>query len=143
MATAINQKEVAFLTQDTATIRANNKELTDALKNDLLELNRTNVTGKEEECLERLTTKLESMFEVEDNLLQDQFTSLDDYKTIIARVNSEMDILAHIQMKEGKKQYISSQRNMGTIELFTQLEIYFLILLAMIALIIIFRKNQA
>ena len=143
MATAINQKEVAFLTQDITVIRAHNEVLTDALKSDLLKFNRTSVTYKEEKCLDQLKKNLELMFEVENELLQNQFASMDNYKTIIAQVNKDMDVLAHIQMKEGKKQFLSSQRNMATVELFTQLEIYFLILLAAIALIVIFRKTQA
>ena len=142
MATAINQKEVAFLTKDTSSIKAINEKLTNTLKSDLLKFNRSNVTDKEAECLDQLNKNLELMFDVESQLLQNQFASLDSYKTIIERVNSNMDVLAHIQMMEGKRQFISSQRNMVTVELFTQLEIYFLILLAVIALIIIFRKTQ-
>lgn len=143
MATAINKKEVSFLTQDTASINANNERLNDALKADLLKFDPTSVTDREAESLELLKKNLALMFESESELLQNQFSSLEDYKKIIEKVNVNMDVLAHIQMKEGKREFISSQRNLATVELFTQLEIYFLILFAAIALIIIFRKTHA
>ena len=142
MATAINQKEVAFLTKDTVSIKANNHRLTDALKNDLGKFNPSSVTASEVERLEQLKNNLDAMFKAEAALLENEFSSLDDYKKIIERVNENMDVLAHIQMKEGKKQLITSQRNMAAVELFTQLEIIFLVLFAAIALIIIFRKTR-
>ena len=142
MATAINQKEVAFLTKDTVSIKANNHRLTDALKNDLGNFNPSSVTASEVESLDQLKNNLDAMFKAEAALLENEFSSLDDYKKIIERVNENMDVLAHIQMKEGKKQLITSQRNMAAVELFTQLEIIFLVLFAAIALIIIFRKTR-
>ena len=142
MATAINQKEVAFLTKDTVSIKANNHRLTDALKNDLGKFNPSSVTASEVESLDQLKNNLDAMFKAEAALLENEFSSLDDYKKIIERVNEDMDVLAHIQMKEGKKQLITSQRNMAAVELFTQLEIIFLVLFAAIALIIIFRKTR-
>ena len=142
MATAINQKEVAFLTKDTVSIKANNHRLTDALKNDLGNFNPSSVTASEVESLDQLKNNLDAMFKAEAALLENEFSSLDDYKKIIERVNETMDVLAHIQMKEGKKQLITSQRNMAAVELFTQLEIIFLVLFAAIALIIIFRKTR-
>lgn len=142
MATAINQKEVSFLTKDTASIKAKNEKLNDALKGDLLKFDPTSVTDREAEILEQLEKNLTLMFESESQLLQNQFATLDDYKGIIAKVNSNMDVLAHIQMEEGKRQFINSKRNLASVELFTELEIYFLILFAAIALIIIFRKTK-
>ena len=142
MATAINQKEVAFLTKDTVSIKANNHRLTDALKNDLGKFNPSSVTASEVESLDQLKNNLDAMFKAEAALLENEFSSLDDYKKIIERVNENMDVLAHIQMKEGKKQLITSQRNMAAVELFTQVEIIFLVLFAAIALIIIFRKTR-
>ena len=142
MATAINQKEVSFLTKDTVSIKAKNEKLNDALKSDLLKFDPNSVTAREAESLELLKKNLTLMFESESELLQNQFASLDDYKRIIAKVNSNMDVLAHIQMEEGKRQLINSKRNLASVELFTQLEIYFLIFFAAIALIIIFRKTR-
>ena len=142
MATAINQKEVSFLTKDTTSIKAKNEKLNDALKSDLLKFDPSSVTAKEAESLELLKKNLTLMFESESELLQNQFASLDNYKGIIAKVNSNMDVLAHIQMEEGKRQLINSKRNLASVELFTQLEIYFLIFFAAIALIIIFRKTR-
>lgn len=142
MATVINQKEVSFLTKDTASIKAKNEKLNEALKSDLLKFNPSSVTAKEAESLEQLKKNLTLMFESESELLQNQFTSLDNYKAIIVKVNSNMDVLAHIQLEEGKRELINSKRNLASVELFTKIEIYFLILFAVIALIIIFRKTQ-
>ncbi len=142
MSTTINKKEVAFLTQDTAYLAANNTALSDTLNSDLLKIKDTNLIENEEGYLKTLKEKIALMLQSENELIQNQFSTLDDYKTIIGEVNETLDELAHIQMKEGKRVFIKSQKDMDSVELFTQLEIYFLIGLAIIALIIIFYKPE-
>lgn len=142
ISTTINKKEVAFLTQDTAYLAANNAALSDTLNSDLLKIKDTNLIEREEEYLNTLKEKIAVMLQSENELIQNQFSTLDEYKTVIREVNETLDVLAHIQMKEGKRVFIRSQKDMDSVELFTQLEIYFLIGLAIIALIIILYKPR-
>ncbi len=142
MSTTINKKEVAFLTEDTAFLKTDNDKLTEALKNDLLKFQQTKLTEKEEQTLGLFRQNLQSMLKEEDILLKSNFTNIGDYKKVIEEVNRNLDVLAHIQMQEGKRHLIRSQRSMVTMELFTRLEIYFMIILAVIALIIIFYKPR-
>lgn len=142
MATAINQKEVAFLTQDTVFLTSENATLTEALKNDIQKFEQTNLTSKEIESLDLLKADIDLMLKAENELVEFQFASYDNYSKIIKELNKHLDALAHIQMQEGKKQFITSQRKMSTIELFTQIETYFLIILAVIALIIVLYKPK-
>lgn len=143
MVTAINQKEVAFLTRDTAFIATNNEALTNALKNDLQLLENRVLLDKEEELLSRLSEHLEVMLNSEETLMKNTFTDLGDYKQVIIQVNENLDKLAHIQMEEGRQGVLKSKRDMDTIELFTRIEIYFLIGLAVIALLIILYKPKS
>jgi len=143
MATAISQKEVAFLTQDTAFLATNNEELTNALEKDLRAFEETMLLEKEEEALGRLRKNMELMLQEEEELIRTEFADQENYKRVIRQVNENLDILAHIQMEEGRRDVIKSKKDMDTIELFTQLEIYFLIFLAVIALLIILYKPKA
>lgn len=140
MSTAINKKEVAFLTLDTIFIASRNSELNEALRSDLLQFEQTRLTNEEEESLNLLKTNIEQMLQSEDELIKSKFTRLDHYKQVIKKVNDNLDVLAHIQMQEGKRHFESSQKDLMTVELFTQMEIYFLIALALIALVIIIYK---
>ena len=142
MATTINKKEVAFLTRDTTFLMAKNEALSVTLNSDLQKLGQTKVTNEEEKSLDMLRKNIELMLQAENELLGNQFENFDNYNEIIVDVNNDLDDLAHIQMEEGKKHFLISQRKMGTIELFTQIETYFLIFLAVIALIIVLYKPQ-
>ena len=142
MATVINQKEVAFLTRDTIFIKASNPALTEKLKSDLMTFSRTKVTSKQNEYLTRLQENLELMFRRENELLKNQFTTIDQYKIIIARVNENMDVLAHIQMNEGKREFMQSQRDLVSIGIFSWLEIIAMTLFAVISLVLIYREPK-
>lgn len=143
MATAINQKEVAFLTRDTAFLATNNETLTKALEEDLRGLEETVLLENEEESLNLLKKNMELMIQAEHELIKSRFDDLKKYKQVIRQVNENLDVLAHIQMQEGKRDVIKSKKDLDTIELFTRIEIYFLIGLAVIALLIILYKPKS
>ena len=143
MATAINKKEVAFLTQDTAFLATQNTVLTEALNADIQQFEQTSYTDKEAASLALLKKDIEVMLKAEEELIATNFEDYDRYNVCIKDLNDHLDALAHIQMQEGKKQFITSQRKMVTVELFTKIETYLLIFLGVIALIIIFYKPKS
>ena len=55
----------------------------------------------------------------------------------IYAIKANLDDLSRIQLDEGNKQMAISKRAIDTVELFTQMEIYFLIFLALLIQIII------
>jgi hypothetical protein len=142
MATAINKKEVAFLTLDTAFLVTNNESLTQALEEDLQAFEETMLLRREEESLDLLRKNMALMLNAEEELMKSQFADLENYKQVIRQVNENLDVLAHIQMQEGKRDVIRSKQNLDTVELFTRLEVYFLIFLAVVALLIIIYKPK-
>ena len=143
MATAINKKEVAFLTQDTAFLATQNTVLTEALNADIQQFEQTSYTDKEAASLALLKKDIEVMLKAEEELIATNFEDYDRYNVCIKDLNDHLDALAHIQMQEGKKQFITSQRKMVTVELFTKIETYLLIFLGVIALVIIFYKPKS
>ena len=143
LATCINKKEVAFLTQDTLFLTAQNASLSATLSEDIKQFEQTNVTEREIEALNLLKEDIELMVKEEQELVRTNFANYANYKKIIKDLNEHLDVLAHIQMREGKKHMISSQRKLSTVELFTQIETYLLFFLATVALIIIFYKPRA
>jgi len=137
MMTVINKKEVAFLTRDLDFLTKENDGLTSALTNDLQKFEQSKLIYKEEKFISRLSENIELMLAAERELMSSEFSDYTSYSKIIKEVNSNLDELAHIQLEEGKRHFVNSKRKMSTIALFTQLETYFLIFLATIALIVV------
>jgi hypothetical protein len=63
--------------------------------------------------------------------------------SLISTVKENLYDLSKIQLNEGRRQMSISQRAIDTVELFTQIEIYLLIFLAIVIQIIILYKPKA
>ena len=80
MATAINQKEVAFLTRDTAFIATDNEAFTNALKEDIQALEETILLDKEVELLNLLKKNMAVMLHEEEKLMKIGLAKLSEAK---------------------------------------------------------------
>jgi hypothetical protein len=106
------QREIASLTEKYRTTKLTNKEASvfESLQNDLAELE-----------------KMEAASEV----------NSEAYRTRLSATQEKLSELSKIQLKEGKNQMTLSKEAVADVELFTQLEIYFLFFLAIIVQIIV------
>ncbi|MEZ4852038.1 MAG: MCP four helix bundle domain-containing protein [Bacteroidia bacterium] len=133
----IHEKEVAFLKKDAGFFNTQNSKLNKDIEEAIQRFRKTKLTDHERTTLEKLKKNMSSLINTEENLVQDGFSKDTNYENALAVIHDNLKVLASIQLEEGRKHFILSQKTIGVIELFTQIEIYFLIFLAVLVHIVI------
>ena len=139
----IHQKEIALVSRDTNFYRQENATTNKILSELLEQFANTELTSKEKDIFSHLKTNIEQLQsnEADLNLTQPSFPG--KQKSLIQSINTNLDALATIQLEEGKRQVMISDRASSSIELFTQIEIYFLIALAILVQFLIMYKPKS
>lgn len=96
----------------------------------------TKLTPTEEIVFGRLKSSLQTLQQQESALLAGQKT-VQDLVAPLDRIHEELDELSAIQIQEGKRELLESQKAIGSADLFTQLEIAILIVIAIAVQVII------
>ncbi|ADR21078.1 hypothetical protein MATR_12920 [Marivirga tractuosa] len=139
----IHQKEIAAIKEDEDFYTDQNKQINSEIEAHLASFEQTKLTSKEEKFLNDFKRHLDDLRTLEMNYVQSNFTkdpALEDLFQIIKR---DLKNLAEIQLREGTRQFEKSRKAMDTVELFTQIEIYIMIFLAIvIQLIIIYSPKR-
>lgn len=139
----IHQKELALVKGDSNFFKAANAKLNSNLDHLIEEFEATKLTQKEENTLLNFKETLATLLALESGLAEGDTSSRSDYRRLIDRSKSELEILSHIQMEEGKREFFHGKRRVASIEFFTQMEIFILIALAVLAQILIFYKPKS
>lgn len=142
MTILIQEKEIALAISDSTFFKAKNDTVNQNIENLILRYEKTRLTNEEEEIFDQLKQDLNKLKELEkkyansgsDNNIA-VFKSIDD-------IVHNLYNLSKVQLKEGRKQMLLSNKTMETIDLFTQVEIIFLIAMALIIQIIILYKPR-
>ncbi len=138
MSRIIHQKELAIVSNDTSSLRnlsASNREL-----NSLTDrYNQTKLTENEKLVFSKLQGELKTLEQKE---LKKGSLPVKELLNSIDKINQHLYDLSKIQLQEGRRQVFISDKAKNTINLFTQGEIIFLILMAILIQIIIFYKPK-
>lgn len=137
VSTLVHDKEMAIALADTAFYNNRNTQVNQALQEDMVKFEQTELTRAEKYEFEELKKNLSLLREAETRLLESDFESKESAQTKISEIKENLSELSGIQISEGKKHLFLSKRAAESIELYTQLEIYFLIFLAIVVQIII------
>lgn len=130
------EKKAAYIQLDQAQFEEKNSTINTRL-DELMELfSTTRLTRKEEVVFGQLEKNLSHLVQQEAGLAE-QPISDQAYEDQIALIKNNLDDLSAIQLKEGRRQLLESQRAVDTVDLFTHLEIYALIILAIIIQILV------
>lgn len=137
MSLLIHQKELELLTADTI---APKKATAVQLNQLILKYEETKLTKRETFMFEELKAEVDKL-----NTLEQQSTgrSLSKLKSTVDKIQQYLHQLSKIQVEEGKRQVFISDKAKNTINLFTQGETIFLILMAILIQIIILYKPKA
>lgn len=138
----IQEKEIACISEDSMFFVQKNKDINKEVEALLARYLQTKLTATEAQIFEDLQTNLELLEKHENSLTNGQPNDLAAVKKQIKKVNENLYELSKIQLEEGRRQVLISERAMATVELFTQLEIYFLIILAVLIQIIVIYKPK-
>lgn len=138
----IHEKEVAIVSTDSVFFNSSNKVVNNSLQELLLKFEQTKLTKEENQIFSNLKEDVLVLKGLEDNYLQDNRTNKSKYLNQIKVVKGDLNDLSDIQIDEGKRQMFISKKAIDTVELFTQIEIYLLIFLAIVIQIIIMYKPK-
>ncbi|RRO13531.1 MCP four helix bundle domain-containing protein [Flavobacteriaceae bacterium 14752] len=134
---SIYDKKVSLLDNDTVFYLKNLKANNEKIQKDIESFEQTKLTIKEAEIFDELKNNLKKLKILEEKYVLQNFTEDQKLLKLLNEINDNLDDLSKIQLDEGSRQMDISKQAIQTVELFTQLEIYFLIGLAILIQIII------
>ena len=138
IAILMQEKEIAIATSDSSFMGGKNAEYNQKIQDLISRYEQTKLTSREQEVFIRLKDNFDQTIKLEQDLAdQPDKTAL--FQRIDAVVHNLYN-LSKIQLKEGERQMLMSNKTMETIDLFTKVEIIFLILMAVIIQVIILYK---
>lgn len=138
----INKKEIAAIKADSSFYTNQNNLIDNEIDNYLIRYDQTKLTTKERALLGDFKDNYQVLRENESKFIQSNFMQNALLLQQFPMVKSNLENLAAIQLKEGGRQLQISRRAMDSVELFTQIEIYILIFLAIIVQIIVMYKPK-
>ncbi|GAB7257709.1 MCP four helix bundle domain-containing protein [Polaribacter sp. OB-PA-B3] len=142
MSKAIQEKELASIKSDSVFFLTENKKINKDLQNNILKYEETKLTAKEVKVFNNLKQNLKNVNDLELLLLKNKFDNNKGLEKAIIKVKENLYQLSKIQLNEGGRQMSISKKAIDTVELFTQLEIYILIFLAIVIQIIVIYKPK-
>lgn len=142
LSAAIHEKEMSHAELSSTELQKRN-QIIDARINELVLLfSTTRLTPKEKIVFEQLNGNLTRLKEYETSL--SEAAAVEGFKAELTQIKVHLDDLAGIQVQEGQKELFESQRAIGAADLFTQLEIGALIILAVaVQIIVMYPLDQA
>ncbi len=134
----IHEKELAVASADTDFFKERNVQLQKEIESLTSRYRATKLTDREAIVFEMFQDDLGELEKMEASSNQGK----DVYKKLLSEIKEKLNELSKIQLKEGRYQVALSKEAFDDVELFTQLEIYILIFLAIIVQIIILYKPK-
>jgi len=132
----IQEKETAFAVADTTFIRTKNDSVNDEIQELISRYEQTKLTEKEKRIFSNLKEELATLF-----ALEKQYAVAKEKKAaLFLSMDKAMHYLyglSKIQIEEGQNQMKKGNRAIKAIDLFTQIEIIFLVVMAILVQIII------
>ncbi len=134
---AVQQKEIAVLSADTTFYSKQKMEVDRHLDQLISKFKKTKLTREESVVFSELIDNLSRLSEAEKVFVASDLKQKGVVRDRIETVRQNLDDLSEIQISEGSRQLAISKRAIETVELFTQLEIYLLVFLAIVIQVIV------
>ncbi len=142
MSKSVQEKEVAVALSDSIFFLEKNKQVNTDIQDFVSKFEQTKLTTKEEQIFKTLKNNLESLINSETAFIESKFVEKASITKQISEVKENLYDLSKIQLNEGGRQISISKKAIDTVDLFTHIEIYILIFLAIIIQIIIIYKPK-
>lgn len=143
MSKSVNAKEIALVSKDSVFFKEKNLKVNTQIKGFLSRFEQTKLTTEESKTFEDLKSNFNSLFNSEHNSLDQNSENSSASLALISDIKDNLDDLSKIQISEGSKQLAISKKAINTVELFTQIEIYLLVFLAIVIQIIVIYNPKA
>ena len=142
MSEAIHTKELAIALADSIYYIKQNKEANQEIGELISRYELTRLTENESKIFKELKNNFETLKTLEITYVESSFKQKDLLNQHITELKQNLSELSKIQINEGRKQMSISKKAIDTVELFTQIEIYLLVFLAIIIQIIVMYKPK-
>ena len=142
MLKSVQQKELAVLLSDTTFYKNKNLKVNDNLQSLVSRFEETKLTTEEAKVFNELKENVQLLLDSESQFLTSDFSDSSQVVSYINSLKTNLDDLSKIQLNEGSRQMSISKRAVDTVELFTQIEIYILVFLAILIQIIVMYKPK-
>ncbi|MEK6481523.1 MCP four helix bundle domain-containing protein [Catalinimonas sp. 4WD22] len=140
MTSLIQDKQIALLKSDSVFFQQQSRQINNKIEAIIARYEETKITQEEGIIFDRFKENIERLADIEAEYMASGFENEESMMNQIITLKENLYDLSKIQLKEGKRQMDFSQRTMDTIELFTQIEIIFLVVMAVLIQIIILYK---
>lgn len=142
MLKSVQQKELAVLISDSTFFKNKNSKVNDNLQSLVSRFEQTKLTSEEAKVFKDLKGNVQSLINSEIQFLNSDYSDNSQVVKNIESLKTNLNNLSKIQLNEGSRQMSISKRAIDTVELFTQIEIYILVFLAILVQIIVMYKPK-
>lgn len=139
MSGIVKEKQVAVLTNDTVFFASQNEKHNRTLSELIDQYRLTKLTDKEQLLFEQLQDELATLEQQEKSTAPN---ASNEMLSTIKNIDDHLHDLSKIQVQEGRRQLFISNKAKDNINLFTQGEIIFLIVMAILVQVIILYKPK-
>ena len=142
MLKSLQHKELAVSLSDSTFFKNQNSKINDNLQSLVSRFEQTKLTSEEAKVFKDLKGNVQLLINFESQFLKSDYSDSSQIVDQIKRLKANLDDLSRIQLNEGSRQMSISKRAVDTVELFTQIEIYILVFLAILIQIIVMYKPK-
>ncbi|WP_372757422.1 MCP four helix bundle domain-containing protein [Mariniflexile sp.] len=142
MLKSVQQKELAVSLSDSMFFENQNLKVNDNLQSLVARFEETKLTAEEARVFKDLKRNIQLLIDSESQLLKSNNTDNSQVVSYIESLKTNLNDLSKIQINEGSRQMSISKRALDTVELFTQIEIYLLVFLAIVIQVIVMYKPK-
>jgi hypothetical protein len=137
MAKLVQEKEMAIVLSNTEFYAKKNSNIDKKMQGFIERYEATKLTVEERNVFNDFKDNIQSLSKMEVSILENDFKEKETKLTLIFEIKDNLYDLTKIQLNEGRRQMSISQKAIDKVELFTQIEIYILIFLAIVVQIIV------
>lgn len=137
MSKLVQEKEMAIVLSDVNFYSQKNKIINERMIGFIQSYEATKLTAEERRVFTDFKDNFDELSKSENKIIENNFKDKESSINLIFEIKDNLYDLTKIQLNEGQRQMSISQKAIDKVELFTQIEIYILIFLAIVVQIIV------
>ncbi|WP_159020579.1 MCP four helix bundle domain-containing protein [Algibacter sp. L3A6] len=137
MLKSVQEKELAVAISDSTFFDSKNSKVNHNIEALVSRFEETKLTSQEENVFTDLKQNVKLLVDAETKFLNSNYADNANVIKHIESLKTNLSDLSKIQLTEGNRQMSISKRALDSVELFTQIEIFILVLLAIVIQIIV------
>jgi DNA gyrase/topoisomerase IV subunit A len=137
MSKLVHEKEVAIALSDSIFFNQTNLNVNNNFQNLISRFELTKLTIEENKIFNELKNNFQTLIDSENKFITSNFADNTKVLNYISNIKFNLSDLSKVQLNEGRRQMSISKHAIDKVELFTQIEVYFLVFLAIVIQIIV------